>query len=113
MALKKGDWFPATFQPKDRAAVSPAGKEWIGWTGLWEAFRFIEEGPNAGQFACVVHRKHRETGHHGPPPEAFLSVPESDLVPVEISPEVLAEVETMASELLEEKIASGEVKQVE
>lgn len=104
MALRQFDWFPATFQPQRLDDLSPGAEEWIGWAGLWEAAFLIEEGPYTGQFACVVQRKYRGA-QMGPPPEAFVWVPESDLVPVQFSDAELAALVQRAGEILEKKLA--------
>lgn len=100
--MEQFDWLPATFKPQRTDDLSAQAAEWIGWEGLWEAAFLIEEGPHEGQFACTVHRKHRER-NSGPPAEAFAWVPQCDLEPVNLPPEALREIEERAGQILEER----------
>lgn len=112
MALKQFDWFPATFKPQRTDDLKPTATEWIGWTGLWEAAYLIEEGPYEGEFACSV--KLKSDGSYGsadhPPTSAFVWVPQSDLVPVEIPAQAMKAIEEGAIQILEEKGARGELR---
>jgi len=83
MALQQFDYFPAEFQPRRRDDLTPQAAEWIGWAGIWQAAFLIEDGPYAGEFACVVKLKRDGTypgGRPYPPADAFAWVPQFDLL---------------------------------
>lgn len=66
----------ATFRPRREDDLREAARKWIGWRGLFEASWIIEEGEYSGEWACSV----RPPIENGPPADAFVWVPEGDLV---------------------------------
>jgi len=71
MSLQRYDVFRATFQPLRRDDLKPDTAAWIGREIEWVAAWMVDDGPYAGQWACMP--------APGSPTTPFVWVPECDL----------------------------------